>query len=449
MSRKSRGGIPLLLLASIGPGTADAFEWHAAAEAGAQYESNPNGVNSGEESDIQEIVVAELGAEHASEALQIAANYDAEMERWVDDSIDSRNTVTGDGRLNWSPTDYFQAFVANQRQDLTVDSQQVDVSSNRDVRSTSTAGAGLSLHPSKVDTVGLQGLYRQVSYQDEFGVDSERPAAMVFWTHELSPVSTLGLNVFAEQVKFDGPDPDLDRQNAYASYAVNLNRLSYRVEAGATKVKPDQGDDISGGLFRAAMQYRTGGHRFQAAAAHVVVDNSIGLDESDVFSTGGSFLGSADSGGDTAVDGGGSSSQGSDTNFEQLDVVTQDQAVLTYRFLSGGGRWGVDAQYSYSQDDYETLLLDERRQELRAAVGYRLTTSTQIGVYAGYEHSEYLDDPLNSDDDTNTIGALFNWQLSKELAFQARLELEQRESDDKTIDYDNNIAYVGLRYVFR
>lgn len=407
---------------------AAALDWGIGAEAGLRYESNPTKVSSNEKSDYRRIGQIDGFVDYEGAHTTAKARYEALHESWNDNSLSDRNTVTGYGEFNWQPTEYFRWYAQDQSQDLIVNNAAADTSSNRNVRNTLTTGAEFTAHVTQVDSIGVQPVYQRVSFQESTGTDSTRPGATLYWQHLLSEVSYVSLNAFAEKIKFDGNSQgDIKRQNFYAEYSAQLSRLEYKLQLGYTWTNPASGSSTNGVLMRFNANYNYQNQTIQVFATHVITDNSIGLNGSSVA---------------------GLSFNPQDTNIQQFDVVTRDQAYISYLVTLPDGRWNLGANYRYDKQNFENLPNDERRNIFELRAGYQFNPAVSLNAYANYEKREFLSDPQNRTDNLYTFGLSLGYNFFRYGSIIIGAERQKRDSDVSGADYTNNAVFARIRLTF-
>lgn len=422
---------PVVLAAAQG---AHAIEWNAGAELGAEHHSNARKSSTDKESDLRQMLGVGLLAKKETRTLALEANYRALLERWQDDTQEDRDTLTGFAQVAWRPVEFLRLYANNERHDLTIDSSEAKTTDNSDVRDTTEVGAELSFRISAVDTLGITGFYREVNYEEE-GIDSERPGLLGFWRHDLSPVSSVSLNAFAENVKFDGFDGEADRQSLYVSYQAALSQLQYQVDLGVTRLDLETGDliieedEYSGELVRVAVNYTHQTHNLQVVLSRELTDSSLGLEDSSLY--------------------GGGSFNPDDTNLADFDVITQTQAYFNYRWNIAPS-WTFGASYRYSEEDYENLPDDEKRHAVAVNLDYQATRTIGVGLYGGAERWKYEESLAGRDKDEKFYaGVRMNWRLARQWGVTFGYEYEERDSDNAASEYDNNIIYARLSYTLR
>lgn len=405
-----------------------ALDWGVGAQVNARYESNATKSSNNEKSDIENIDQADGFVSYQGAHTTVNARYEARHESWRDNSFSNRNTLTGYGQLNWQPTDYFRWYVNNQRRDLVVNNTQADTTSNRNVRSVFTTGTEFLGRVTPVDAIGIDPVYQRVTFQRTSGTDSTRPGATLFWRHLLSEVSTLSLNAYAEKIMFDGnATNDVKRQNVYVGYSTALSRLTYTLQAGYTWTKPDGRTSTNGLLFRFNAEYNYQNQSVKLYATHVVTDNSIGLDNTNIA---------------------GPTFNPQDTNIQQFDIVTRDQIYVSYHVDLPGGRWDLGASYRFDMQNFETLPNDERRNIVELLAGYRFNRAFRVSGYGNYERRAFLSSPTNRKDDLYRFGLQFDYRFFRYGHITVGGERQKRDSTARGIEYTNDIAYVRFRLEF-
>ena len=442
-------------MAAIVSANAAALEWTVNGQVGGQYESNPERIDKADETDLNPIDAdwrrnAEIGGSISMDTgkIHLDGEYSARHESWRDDSFENRNTLTGFGTFSWRPAHFFEYFITDRRTDLIIDSEDADVSSNRDVRNVFVTGASFYARLSSVDDLVLTTSYRSVHYQRGEGSDGVRPAAELSWEHRLSEVSRLSVNGFYERITYFDADVTIDtefspplpprvieedvkanRGNLFFRYEAELRRLSYELEAGATRmdVVEGGGEDYTAPLFRGALNYEYAGHLLNFRLFHVLTDSGIGLAESTV---------------------GGADFDPGDANVDSLDILTRQELAARYNLTFGARRWNFLVDYSYNREDWENLPNDQNRRFLRSELNYDITRWFNLGVMADNQRYHFIEDPDNRKDNRLRYGLTGNFRLFRHGYIDFGVMRETQNSNVDGGDYSTRIAFINFRMLY-
>ncbi len=427
------------LLASVSM-QVHALEYAGQVEGGITHTDNSLQTQRNELSDREFTLGSELELAHQGGRVNFIGQYDFEHTQFDRNTQSTSNELNGNSQfefallpemLNWQ--------LRHSRSNERTDTREADISDNRETREIIGTGPQLRLPVSDHDFLNISAEQMQVRNQVDVGTDndSSRQTGNVGWTRLITPRLDLSLDVSRQDVDFDQQgQTDLQTERAGIS-AVQRYRLG-RVEAsiGRNRTTRDQGDDVSGGYYRAYADLNAAGHSFSLAGTQELTDSALGLD------TGDFGLGQGD--GIVPDD----NFDPRDPNFDVIDIVERRSIELNYRTVRVCDRCEVSLSMQRDEQDFDITLEDEVSQSGSAGLDYRWSENFETSVNYTLERTDYTDDPNNRQDDIYTLALEAGWQFARSWWLVGTLESEERDSSEVEGDYTENRVGLALRYTF-
>jgi hypothetical protein len=277
------------------------------------------------------------------------------------------------------------------------------------------------LHFSAVDSLVLSPRFTDVHFSESDSSDSERAALTTTWDHQISSVSALDLSANYDDVTFDDSVNDYNVSGAMLSFKTALSRLSYELGLGANRISRDTGDDVDGSKINAFVGYHGDeGYDWGASYIHQLTDTSIGL--SGVELTSSNF-----------------SANDSNSNIiteDKFDVYWRDKVSASSQLSLGAG---------YQKQDYEDTPRDQSVANARAGYQYSINSRWSVGVDAGFDHTEFDDEP-KEEYDTTRLYVNATYRPLRPLQIRLSIGQDKRDADTDARSYTDNVAMIGLRY---
>lgn len=404
-----------------------ASEWGATAGLGAEYHSNAQRVSTDEESDLARIATLGLTWRNQDAAVEGDAAYQITRRDFADNEQRDENAIDGRTNLQWNVAPRtFDVFVQHLISTSLTNSQEADTSDNRERRSVLTGGVNGYLNLSPRDVIAIRPSYTDIQFSRSDESDSQRATADVSWQHRVSQVSNFVVSTNYSDVKFDDESQDYDASTVTVGYNTQLARLSYSVDVGHSWFKRDDRPDVDGNNFRVAANYLTETAEYGLSVVRDLTDSSIGLAQEEF----------------TLPD-----FTSTDSNFDQVDVLTRTRAELT-------GLWNLsaltrlEAAVGFQEDDYETTPRDQEEYYGRVGVNHTLNSYWTVSAQGRYGRQRFLDGSANGHYDNTllTVGATYRFNPS--LSVTGELTRDDRRAEESSLDYTDNIAIVTVNYRF-
>lgn len=262
--------------------------------------------------------------------------------------------------------------------------------------------------------------------------DSQRLVGALRGIFELSPTRSVSANLVAQDVKFteDLLANDFAGYSVYGGYVQNLSQLDLDFELGYTHLNFSRGEDSSGPLVRAGVDWR--------ATESTTLSFDAALEYTDAASS----L-AADGGMDFDADQGGQGIIG--TEAISPDVYQEKRVEVGYHFVST--RLSVDALARYATYRYEDLTgLPSNRDEtgLGFNFGYLLQPRLTLGVIAEGNYRDFTVTRTSERD--YRVGTYLAQQLGPQWSWRVDLARYARNADGNIESFDENTVY--LRFIY-
>jgi hypothetical protein len=395
------------------------------------------------ESDLVRVASVEVGYKKPEGSFTADVGYRAERKDYLHETQGNENAIDGNTALIWHAIPRrLDAMLYHQISQQVTDRRGLDVSSNREERSIITAGVDGFLHFSPVDALVLSPRFVDVSFQDSTDSNSQRSTLGATWSHQLSALSALSLTGSYDDVSFDESSNDYDTQAVIFGYSAALARLSYNAGAGYNRISRDEGDDVTGSMFRFGLDYRSdGGARWGATYAHQLTDSSIGFSGMELSN---------------------SEFQSNDSNFGEPSTIEKDQADLYFEqplSASSTLRLGV----GYMEDDYKEARVgnapidpndpadsaqDQSVTYASAGYTYRVNSYWSLGLDARFDRTEFLEDPNDLRYDTIRTYANVTYTPLRKLELTFSVGRDKRNANGSATSYTDNVGILGVKYQF-
>jgi hypothetical protein len=395
------------------------------------------------ESDLVRVASVEVGYKKPEGALTADVNYRAERSDYLHETQGNENSIDGNTALVWHAIPKrLDAMLYHQISQQVTDRRGLDVTNNREERSIVTAGVDGFLNFSPVDSLKLSPRFADVNFERSDDSNSQHSTLAANLIHKLSPLSELNLNGNYDHVTFDESSNDYDAQGLMIGYSAALARLSYNVGVGYNRVNRDEGDNVSGSMYRLGFDYHDEeGSRWGATYAHQLTDSSIGFSGIELSNT---------------------DFQANDSNFTQPSTVEKSQADIFYEQpFSASSTLRLGA--GYLKDDYKEILpldtpvdpdspeqsaQDQSVEYVSAGYQYRLNSYWALGLDARFDRTKFLEHPDNLRYDTIRTYATVTYTPLRKLALSLSVGRDKRDASQSSASYTDNVGILGLKYQF-
>ena len=284
-------------------------------------------------------------------------------------------------------------------------------------------GPELSLPLGRETRLDLTGQYGRVDYQKS-PLNSTRLTGGVGLVHELSPLSSISLNVREDRINFanDQLNHDYDRQEAFARFDTNGSRTKIGFDLGYSRL------DLLGAHQGSVLARLDVSRRVSASST---VGLAIGHDYSDgadafrlVQSLGGATL-------------------NTQSTVQSGAPLISNYATLLWNFQHV--RTTLSLSASYFHDRYQTAPgFDNDRDVLNATLARQITPSLQLALTEYALRQQFISADVSATE-TNT-GLQLNWHAGRSLTVLAAYYLAKSSSDIPASVYTENRVWIGIGY---
>ncbi|MEO8010778.1 MAG: hypothetical protein ABI650_03950 [Dokdonella sp.] len=368
----------------------------------------------------------------SSSRVQAAVTGALEHRSYLDNTYGGEFRGTLNGLVNWTMVPERLNWVFADNLGLyPISLRAADVPGN--LQQTNVFTTGPTLRFRLAPTLQGQAELRYIdSYAEETSAfDSSRVSAAFRVLQQLSPTRRLSANVEAQEIDFDDDllANDYARYSAFAGFTQTLSSIDLDAALGYSYLEFDRGDNTSGPLARARMDWRA-------------TERSVfGLGASWQYSDAATSLAAGSAAFDPGLGG-----IGIGGAMISPDVYRERRVDGSYAFR--GVRLNLvttlyAATFRYEQD---TLMVDADRDEVGAGVnlGYLLRPSMTLGVAAeairrNFDASDALDRDFR-------YGIYFAQQLARHWRWRVDLSHYERNADEGAESFDENSAFVRFAY---
>ena len=262
--------------------------------------------------------------------------------------------------------------------------------------------------------------------------DSQRLVGVLRGIYELNPTRRISANLVAQNVDFseDLLANDFTGYSVFAGYVENLSQIDLDFALGFTELDFDRGDNASGPLVRAGIDWRaTGSSTFSLDAAWEYTDAASSLAEGGRSQFDAS-LGSAGILGAEAI---------------SPDVYREKRLEGGYHFVST--RLSVDALVRYATYRYEELTgVPSNRDEtgLGFNLGYLLRPRLTLGVVAEANDRDFTATSTSERD--FRFGTYLVQQMGPHWRWRADLTRYERHGNGDIESFDESSVYFRFIY---
>ncbi|WP_101760251.1 outer membrane beta-barrel protein [Oceanicoccus sp. KOV_DT_Chl] len=392
--------------------------------AGLEHTDNSLRVNANEQSDLEQIVSADINLEHEGSEVVAKVGYSAEHSDFDKNTQDDDTTITGDASIVYEQISQ-QLFwtVENSRRNIIRDEAAIDVQENREDRSISNISPQLILRPSSVDSIDTRLNYSTINYEDSSDQDSKRVGANIYWNRNLSKVDTLSFGGSYQDVTFDDEINDYEYSLVSISYQAVLARINYKIAVGYNESARETGD-VDGGYLRIDAGYEGGGSTWDLNVTQELTDTSRQNNNDD--------LSGIDESGNSAGD---------------FDVIDRSSMQLDYLNENLCGVCSFRASIIYEIEDYETLENDSDELGVRLALDYRLNRLMTLRGGVHYSDFTFKGNNVRADYDSVEYNLGLRHEITRALSLSYRLIYSDRDSAVDTGDYTELRGGITLNYL--
>jgi hypothetical protein len=393
-------------------------------EVGAEHSDNVARVPVDEQSETNGTARLGVVLERVRPRYEAKLNGDVQYRRYSEDTFGSDVVGGLAGRLDWLilPEHFVWVFEDNYGQ-VTSDPLQADTPDNREQTNFFSTGPDITV-PLGARTVLLASGRYSDNYYEESSQGSQSMEGTVGIGRKLAEQTTLSLNGSISEIEYDESDvfPDYTITEGYLRLEAVGARTTVEADAGYTEAERD-GQTSDGPLFRLSLTYQiTGRSIVSLEAGHVFSDSGT------AFRVDQSALG-----------------PGSDVNTTLAagDVFRDTYAYLG--FTTERDRGGFSATVFGRKERHEDVIgLDRDIVGADFSALRSLTQRIDLNFEGGYSDESFVVGDVAFQE--WFVGLGLGWRLTPKVSLQASVYHHVGSGDGTTRDYEENRAYVGIRY---
>ncbi|MFK7730984.1 MAG: hypothetical protein AB8B48_05120 [Pseudomonadales bacterium] len=362
-------------------------------------------------------------------------NYVARIRDYKDDVVEDDNLFAGRAeftlhaianRLNWE--------FLHLRADLLTNAEDNDIPDNRETRNVYATGPDFILEPSTVDDLILRLRYTEIDFEQTENANNERISGALVWERELGPVSRLSALVGVEDVEYELSGAEQTFLRASAQYEADVRLGNYSIRLGYNEAESLDGRDVSGLLARVLFAYQINGNDFEVLYGRELTDTSIGLIENRTE--------------DSIITDTFSLDDGTDSNFETIDILELQNLDITYRTANVCQRCVLTVSGFIDKFDFSDQPRDQKFSGINTSLRYNLTPRLDAVLQGGYSINEFLQELPEREDDTIFYGLGMDFQPRANMLLQANVRMQERESNIEEFNYEEMSFRLGFTWYF-
>ncbi|MEM8497275.1 MAG: hypothetical protein AAF542_04575 [Pseudomonadota bacterium] len=320
---------------------------------------------------------------------------------YKDDNLADNNLVSGRALIKWTPLPRrFSWDIMHLRSESTTNTQFEPTPENDETRNVFATGPDLTIALGGSSDLIFGMRYTEIEFERSTESNNNRLGASIEWARELSPVSQLSARIRHQDVDYDiGFEQEFSQITA--EYEATLRRSSYSIRLGYNKAETVLGDDVSAPLVRLQGIISIYENPLTLIYTRELTDTSLGLIETTIESE--TF----------------SLEDGAGQNFEEIDVLLQQNALISYEMDNFCNSCSLRLSAAYDKLDYETLLRDEESFGPNIEFRYAFSPRIDIGLSAQYLERRFPDLEPSREDEQSFYGVdvAYNRWRNIDLAF--------------------------------
>jgi len=381
--------------------------------------------------ETQEIYRANLNAHYQDENLRILSDYSAQREIYQQQSEPDATRVLGHSLLELG-NDYqpFGLLLLHDRTAFLVSPDAADLTINSDTREMLTLEPSVKKHMGTADSLVLTGSFTNISFQQEAQKNNDQKGVKAAWIHGLDQAENLTFSVQDMKSAFEFvPSADYRIELADAQYQVKLRRLEYSIEVGYNKATTiNTSRDFSSPTYKIESSYDSGFNKIGVSLVQLIGDSStVGSDSSGFGTANQTFTSSKGVG---------------------VDLINSRTASVNWLTRMLNERCTFGANVAQSVLSYQNLSEDGHRSTVGASFNYKLTRSSSINYRVDYQNQTFSADTGHTNFNNTRQRLSYNYLVTKGVDFDAYLQKESKNSVLILNRYVENIAGIKLSYHF-
>jgi hypothetical protein len=348
----------------------------------------------------------------------------AEFRDYQDDIFEDETVSNLKALLYWTISPQRFIWVVEDAYEQTrINAAESDTPDNRANVNVFSTGPDVYFRFNPVHTLALGARAGNV-YTGQANTDNDRFSGSVRWLYQATSITTYSLNYEAQDVSYDDPalNADFTSHDIFLRADYRPSRSQYTIDLGASRISPEQGEDLNESLFRLTW------------IRQLTTESTFGLSASGEYSdTAADILTSA-----TTT----TPSTALTSGEVRSDLFYAKRASLFYN--RRGARFGAGFSL-YTQDlDYETTPQDRREYGGRLTLGFFYSGTTTVTLTTEQNRAEFRDFVRHDTDRDSSIRLDYRLSRSVRLALEGRRT--ERDSTSPADEFVDNRVSLSVLY---
>ena len=376
--------------------------------------------------DWLETLTLDANLNGSESSYQYGTRYNLSYKHYQNGSYGSNSYYNGNAFLNLVLVpERLQWYSSVESATTLIDSTQPNIPTNRDQRTTYMTSPMLTLISLPRDNLTLSAQASKVDYRESGQSDSDRAGGNLTWTHTLSPLTQFSLMASHQKVNFTTV-PDYKIVSYQAGIMRKINGGDVEIDAGRSKITPNDGSEIEGASYTANINWSSQEHSWHFQAYRDLTDSTQGLSGS-FGSTG--FV------------------TPTDVNTGQVDIIVRTRYGLDYTYTPIA-TLRINSSLNWDDQKSKTRNADTLRKSASFGVSRDLSQDLSAGFDFSYEHNQ-TDQLLLSQ-----IDIIKRYRITLEKDFQKKLKVSGwigRQEDNRNLtggDYEQHVIGAQINYQF-
>lgn len=365
-----------------------------------------------------------LNFAHVTSGVDLSIVGDVEYRSYLDDTFDDDTfgSIDSDALFTISPR-FLSWGVEHRFGHVVLDPFAAETPRTRERVNTLSTGPNITVPVGSANSLGLIGRLSDNSYS-ETDIDNETLDGRLSFSRALSQSRSISLNVSATRVEFDNSllNSSFDRQSAFFEFDSQNSKGSINLRLGVNELH-DQGVVRDGELFELTL------------VRDITARTSIELLANQRLTFVGEVFNNRQGPGQIFQDTQNIAGVADPLEIQRLEAIIR----------LAGNSTNLSASVSTQDDTYlNQFQLNRNALTIRVAGGLQLGQPWRLNFSVSARQTDFEFDPREDDDIIMTVG--LRRQLSRVLALEFDVSRIERNSNQAGSSYDENVAYLTLRF---
>lgn len=377
-------------------------------------------------SELQNLYEVGVKGKFTNDLVAFVGGYALSDQQYSENSQPSYTSLVGSLQLdignNYQP---LHLNIAHANESLLNAPDAIDLSVNREERSTLSVVPSLRLRPSDADSIEASLRFVDVAYDKQEKKDSAQTAVQLAWLREINKISDFKLALISSEVSFEiSPLFDYKLESAIASYSTKLRYLSYSVAVGANRVvQESKGADFTRPNYQLSVTYENVFNKFGFNIGRRVSDSSSG--------NGAMFGGTPTT-----------------TSENGIDIIDITDATLSWSTDWLCEKCNIGFSVGRSEENYQALDEDAVVDTLGANASYRVGRNGALSMSYRANERSFDETSLRKSFSDKNYEIAYSHRFIKKLSMNAFVRKYIRDSISDLATYDENLVGIKLTYSF-